>query len=60
MRGLLRLFSTLSRNRKGATVVEYGFILALIVLAIMAAMIELGATTAGMWNNISTKVQATN
>ena len=58
MRALMRLVSDLRRDRKGATAVEYGFILALIVIAIMAAVIELGATTTGMWTNVSTKVQA--
>jgi pilus assembly protein Flp/PilA len=53
----MHLVSTLRRDRKGATAVEYGFILALIVIAIMAAVIELGATTTSMWSNVSTKVQ---
>jgi pilus assembly protein Flp/PilA len=60
MRVLVRLVSTLCRDRKAATAVEYGFILALIVIAIMMAIIELGATTTSMWTNVSTKVQATN
>ena len=56
----MRLVSTLGRDRKAATAVEYGFILALIVIAIMMAVIELGATTTALWSNVSTKVQATN
>ena len=60
MRSVMRLVSTLVRDRKAATAVEYGFILALIVIAIMMAIIELGSTTTSMWTNISTKVQATN
>jgi len=58
MRALMRLCSRLCRDRKGATAVEYGFILALIVIAVMMAIIELGATTTSLWNNVSTKVQA--
>jgi pilus assembly protein Flp/PilA len=58
MRALVRLGLNLWRDRKAATAVEYGFILALIVIAIMVAVIELGATTTSMWNNVSTKVQA--
>lgn len=54
----MRLVSTLCRDRKAATAVEYGFILALIVIAIMLALIELGATTTSLWTNVSTKVQA--
>lgn len=60
MRNLMRLVLDLCRDRKAATAVEYGFILALIVVAIMAAIIQLGSTTTSMWNNVSTKVQATN
>lgn len=60
MRALVRLAVMLVRDRKAATAIEYGFILALIVLAIMAALIELGGTTTGLWTNISTKVQQTN
>ncbi len=60
MRSLLRLFSDLCRNRKGATAVEYGFILALIVVAIIAAIVQLASTTTSMWTNVATKVQATN
>jgi len=58
MRAVMRLVSTLCRDRKAATAVEYGFILALIVIAIMLALIELGATTTSLWTNVSTKVQA--
>lgn len=60
MRSVLVRAVKLLRDRRGATVVEYGFILALIVLAIMAALVELGSTTSSMWNNVSQKVQATN
>jgi pilus assembly protein Flp/PilA len=60
MRAFLARARTLIRDRKGATAVEYGFLLALIVLAIMAALIQLGGTTTGLWTNVSTKVQSTN
>ena len=60
MRAILRLALMLVRDRKAATAVEYGFILALIVLALMATLVELGGVTSGMWTNVSTKVQATN
>lgn len=55
---LIPLFATLLRNRKGATAVEYGLILALIVLAVMVGIIALGSATSGTWNNISDKVRA--
>lgn len=47
----------LRRCNRGATSVEYGFILALIVLVLIAALVELAGTTTGMWNNVSTKVR---
>lgn len=47
----------LFRCRRGATAVEYGLILALIVLAMMSALIALADTTTGMWTNVSTAVQ---
>jgi pilus assembly protein Flp/PilA len=48
----------LARDRKAATAVEYGFILAMIALAIMAGLLALGTTTSTMWNNVSSKVAA--
>lgn len=60
MRALVRMIEALIRDRRGATVVEYGFILALIVLALMVSLTEVATTTTGMWNNVSTKVRATN
>jgi len=60
MRALVRLATSLVRDRKAATAVEYGFILALIVLAIMATLIQLGGTTTALWTNVSTKVQQSN
>ena len=46
----------LVRDCRGATAVEYGFILALIVLAMIAALKDVGNTTSSMWNNINSKV----
>ena len=45
-------------SRRGATAVEYGLIVSLVVIAAFAALAEVGNVTTGMWNNISTKVQA--
>ncbi|MBO9711603.1 Flp family type IVb pilin [Sphingomonas sp.] len=58
MRAFLSRAARLFRDPKGATAVEYGLILALIVLAIMGALLELGSITSGLWTNVSTKVQA--
>jgi pilus assembly protein Flp/PilA len=46
----------LLRDTRGATAVEYGLIIALIVLALMASFIAVADVTQGMWRNISTKV----
>ncbi len=57
MRPLKSLSARLLRCQRAATAVEYGFILALIVLAMIAALNELAGATTGMWNNVSNKVQ---
>lgn len=57
MRGLTSFPGAVLRCRRAATAVEYGLILALIVLAMIAALIALADTTTGMWNNVSDKVQ---
>lgn len=41
---------------RGATAVEYGFIVALIVIAMIAALGDVGNTTSSMWNDINGKV----
>ncbi len=54
MRTLLRLV----RETRGATAVEYGLILAVIVLALMASLIGVADVTTNMWSDISSKVVA--
>ena len=57
MRALVKSIHRLIRNTKAATAVEYGLICALIVLAIMAALVEVGQVTGDMWDDVSHKVQ---
>lgn len=45
-------------NRKGATAVEYGLILALIVIAMIASFLSVANATIGMWGNVQSKVAA--
>lgn len=45
-------------DRKGATAVEYGLIVALIVIAMVTALTQLANSTVTMWGNVSTKVAA--
>ncbi len=50
--------SRLLRSATGATAVEYGLILCLIVIAAMLALLGLADTTIGMWDNIAENVLA--
>ena len=49
-------FAKLIRDEKAATAVEYGLIVALIVLAMMAGLSQFAQTTIQMWNDVETKV----
>jgi pilus assembly protein Flp/PilA len=55
---MLKLMRRLRRDRKGATAIEYGLILALIAVAIMVSVLEVAKTSVGMWNNIASTVAA--
>ena len=57
MRALVRTIRDVMHDRRAATAVEYGFILALIVLAMMASLGSVANQTTGMWGNVSNKVQ---
>ncbi|WP_315761257.1 Flp family type IVb pilin [Sphingomonas sp. Y38-1Y] len=56
MARLARLAQRLLRERRAATAVEYGLILALVVIAIIAAIMAVANVTTGMWNNVNTRV----
>lgn len=55
----LMLFA-LKTCRRGATAVEYGLIVSLIVIAMIASFTALANTTTGLWNTVSTKVTTAN
>lgn len=57
MRALIHLLHRLAPAQQGATAVEYGLILALVVLALIAALTGLGGQTGSLWSNVSSKVQ---
>ena len=57
-RAVRRWLRTLARERRAATAIEYGLILALVTLAMMSALIGVADVTTNMWGNISSKVQA--
>jgi pilus assembly protein Flp/PilA len=52
-----RLFGKLIGDVRGATAVEYGLILALVVLAMIGALLAFASTSVGIWNNVSTQVR---
>lgn len=53
---MIHLLRLLAKSRKGATAVEYGLIVALIVLAMVGALKGVASSTIDMWNNINEKV----
>ncbi len=53
---MLPLMRSILRNRKAGTAIEYGLIVALIVIAMIASFKEVANTTTGMWGNIHNKV----
>lgn len=51
-----RALKRLMRDTRGATAVEYGLIVAVVVIAMMVSFISVAEVTKDMWHNISTKV----
>jgi pilus assembly protein Flp/PilA len=47
----------LRSDKRGATVVEYGLIAALIVIAVMGALKSLGGGSNGMWSKLDNIVE---
>ena len=54
-RATMRLFF---HDKRGATAVEYGLILALIFLALMGGVAALGDSVRGRWGEIATRVSS--
>lgn len=53
---MLELIRRIDRCEQGATAVEYGLIVSLIVIAMISAFGNVADTTQLMWNSVSTKV----
>ena len=51
-----RRTSTLLKDERGATAVEYGLIISLIVLAMVSALAQVASTTTNMWNFVADEV----
>ena len=54
----MRILSSIRKDERGATAVEYGLILALIFLAVAGAIQGVASVTIGMWSNVSNEVAA--
>lgn len=46
----------LARDTRGATAIEYGMILAVIVLVWFIGLSQMSGVTVGMWDNIAARV----
>lgn len=51
-----RGFGMLLTDERGGTAIEYGFILALVVIALLAALMSFAQTSNDIWTNVSDKV----
>jgi len=53
---MMRHLKKMIRDKRAATAVEYGLILALIFLAMIVSLRNVATATTGMWNNVSDTV----
>jgi pilus assembly protein Flp/PilA len=54
----MTFFKNLVRDEQGATAIEYGLIAALIAVAAITAMSNLGETLSATFSNVDTEMQA--
>ena len=59
MRSTLRGMRSMWRDRRGGTAIEYGLIMALVVVVIIVSVAQLGKTTTDMWNGVAANVTET-
>jgi pilus assembly protein Flp/PilA len=57
MRGI-HFFRKLLRDNRGATAIEYGLIVALVVIAILASLSSVADENNGLWAVVTTNVSA--
>lgn len=50
------LLRKLLNDRRGATAVEYGLIISLVILAMVGGLSAFAGTTIEMWNDVATQV----
>jgi pilus assembly protein Flp/PilA len=53
---ILTLMRCLRADTRGATAIEYGLIVALIAIAMLEGLRQLGGGAGGMWTNLATTV----
>lgn len=53
----IRTLRRLCSDKRGATAIEYGLIVSLIVVAIIGALSALGGGAGGMWGKLDAEVQ---
>ena len=53
---MTKIFARLMKDESGATAIEYGLIAALIAVAAITAMTNLGSTLSGTFDNVNTKM----
>ncbi len=53
----MKLFSKIMKNEEGATAIEYGLIAALIAVAAVTAMSQVGGTLTNTFTNVDEKMQ---
>jgi len=54
--GMTRLLRQVLADRRGATAIEYGLIVSLIVIAMIGSFQQVANVTTVMWNNVSSEV----
>lgn len=53
---MLELIRNFAKCQKGATAVEYGLILSLLVIVMLTALSNVAGSTTKMWDSVSNKV----
>ena len=53
---VIRTIARALRQQRGATAIEYGLILAFVVIAMIVGLTALANSTTGLWNTADTKV----
>jgi pilus assembly protein Flp/PilA len=53
---MIRRLGKLLGDCRGATAVEYGLIISLVVVGCLGALISVAGASTDMWNDVSTKV----